>query len=42
MDTTTIFVIGFIVGFFISVAVPTVPAAIHEAIIKVKVENKKQ
>jgi hypothetical protein len=42
MDITTIFVIAFIVGFFISVAVPVIPNAIHDAIVKARRENKSQ
>lgn len=42
MDTTTIFVIGFVVGFFISVAIPAIPTGIHDVLVKAKAENKNQ
>lgn len=40
--TTTIFLIGCIVGFAISVAFPKIPTAIYNAIAKAKAEKKQE
>lgn len=42
MDTTTIFVIGFVVGLAVCIAVPQLPNAIHDALVKAKTERAKQ